>query len=398
MYRMSVDSTLYTLTVSNDLTGSKILDIYEVDQPLKDSYLTEMSKRGSEIVNLDVDSSQEAANKLRARLDAPKGAAGGVSAAISNVRDPVLPGLVASSSGEKVAAESEFSDLPILLPAPPSGLPSAPPSGLPASREKALEALLVESGDLSAPSGLPVPPAEELAPEPVTEADALFAGPAPAEQGPKSQEQLDKERKTQASLAALGRGALAAEAAAPTPPKVATPLPIVYSNPSVTDPALLTTLKVVLPVNVNPGDQVNNIGSNPKISVIVPAGAKGGDSVEVKVPTVDMANAGSPKAPEVIPAEQAAKSAAIKAKTGSLLREAVAQQTRKRQEQAAASVPAAPAAPAAAVAGIQGSTGPLATVASPKTLGVTKFGGKKRTRKCRKTKKHRARRVASRRR
>jgi hypothetical protein len=31
-------------------------------------------------------------------------------------------------------------------------------------------------------------------------------------------------------------------------------------------------------------------------------------------------------------------------------------------------------------------------------LGVPKFGGKKRTRKCRKTKKHRARRVASRRR
>lgn len=386
MYRMSVDSSLYTLTVSSDPTGSKILDIYEVDPPLKDNYLREMSKRGPEIVNLDVDSSQDAANKLRARLDIPKAAAGGVAAAISNVREPVLPAIVASSSGQNVADESEFSDLPSLIPAPPSGLPAPAPAG-----EKALEALLVESGDLSAPSGLPaVPVSEELAPEPVTAADALFARPAPVEPGPISQEQLDEQRKTQSQLAAIGRGALAAEAAAPTPPKVATPLPVVYSNPAVTDPALLTGLKVVLPANVNPGDKVDNIGGNPKISLIVPPGAKGGDSVEVKVPTTDMSNEGSPKAPEVIPADQAAKSAAIKARTGSLLREAVAQNTRKRQEQAA-SVPAAPL-------GLQGSTGPLATVASPKTFGVTKFGGKKRTRKCRKTKKHRARRVASRRR
>lgn len=393
MYRMSVDSTLYTLTVSNDATGSKILDIYEVDPPLKDNYLAEMSKRGPELVNLDVDSSQDAANKLRARLDIPKAAAGGVAAAISNVRDPVLPELVASSSGEKVAAESEFSDLPPLLPAPPSGLPPAPPAGAGAG-EKAVEALLVESGDLSAPSGLPVvpsviPAAEELAPEPVTAADALFAGPAPVEPGPISQEQVVEQRKAQAQLAAVGTAALAAEAAAPTPPKVPTPLPVVYSNPSVTDPALLTGLKVVLPANVNPGDKVDNIGGNPKITIIVPAGAKGGDSVEVKVPTDDMVNDGSSKEPVVIPAEQAAKSAAIKARTGSLLREAVAQNTRKRQEQVAAQ---------AAPAGLQGSTGPLATVASPKTLGVPKFGGKKRTRKCRKTKKHRARRVASRRR
>ena len=245
---------------------------------------------------------------------------------------------------------------------------------------------------MSAPSVIPAPEAPPA--EAGTAADALFAGPAPVEPGPKSQEQLDKERKAQAQLAAVGTAALAAEAAAPTPPtppKVSTPLPVVYSNPAITDPNLLTGLKVVLPANVNPGDKVDNIGGNPKISLIVPAGAKGGDSVEVKVPTADMSNEGSPKAPEVIPAEQAAKSAAIKAKTGSLLREAVAQNTRKRQEQVAASVPVAPA-------GLQGSTGPLATVASPKTLGVQKFGGKKRTRKCRKTKKHRARRVASRRR
>jgi hypothetical protein len=397
MYRMSVDSSLYTLTVSSDPTGSKILDIYEVEQPLKDNYLREMSMRGPEIVNLDVDSSQDGANKLRARLDVPKAAAGGVSAAISNVRDPVLPGLVPIVDSSSIA-ESEFSDLPALLPVPPSVLPAPAPAGAGAG-ENAVEALLVESGDLSAPSGLPaasglpVPPAASGLPaEPVTAADALFAGPAPVEPGPISQEQLVEQRKTQASLAAIGRGALAAEAAAPTPPKVATPLPVVYSNPAVTDPNLVTGLKVVLPANVNPGDKVDNIGGNPKISLIVPPGAKGGDSVEVKVPTTDMANEGSPKAPVVIPAEQAAKSAAIRAKTGSLLREAVAQNTRKRQEQVAASVPAA------AVAGLQGSTGPLATVASPKTFGVPKFGGKKRTRKCRKTKKHRARRVASRRR
>jgi len=387
MYRMSVDSTLYTLTVSNDQTGSKILDIYEVDPPLKDNYLREMSKRGPEIVNLDVDSSQDAANKLRARLDIPKAAAGGVAGAIDSVRNPIL-----SLSSQAPVEGSGLSDLP---PPPPTvtaseGAASLVPAPAPAG-EKAVEALLVESGDLSAPSGLPAVLAVPA--EPVTAADALFAGPAPVEPGPISQEQLDEQRKTQSQLAAIGRGALAAEAAAPTPPKAPTPLPVVYSNPAVTDPNLVTGLKVVLPANVNPGDKVDNIGGNPKISLIVPAGAKGGDSVEVKVPTADMSNEGSPKAPEVIPAEQAAKSAAIKARTGSLLREAVAQNTRKRQEQAA-SVPAAPA----AVAGLQGSTGPLATVASPKTLGVPKFGGKKRTRKCRKTKKHRARRVASRRR
>jgi hypothetical protein len=201
-----------------------------------------------------------------------------------------------------------------------------------------------------------------------------------------SKEKMAKRRKAQSQLVAVGNAALAAEAAAPTPPKVPTPLPVVYSNPAVTDPALVTRLKLVLPANVKPGDKVDNIGGNPKISFIVPPGAKGGDSVEVKVPNDDMVNDGSSKEPVVIPAEQAARSAAVKAKTGSLLREAVAQQTRKRQEQVAASV------------GLKGSTGPLATVGAPKTWGGPQSGGKKRTRKCRKTKKHRARRVASRRR
>jgi hypothetical protein len=396
---MSVDSSLYTLTVSSDPTGSKILDIYEVEQPLKDNYLAEMSKRGPEIVNLDVDSSQDGANKLRARLDVPKAAAGGVAAAISNVREPVLPGLPAAPA---VPADSG-----LLAPAA-SGLPPAPAGA--GAGEKGVEALLMESGDL----GVPAPPvfgpvaddpslsfiAPPAAPglfaapsaEAGTAADALFSGPAPVEPGPISQEQVVKRRKAQAQLAAVGTAALAAEAAAPTPPKVPTPLPVVYSNPAVTDPALVTRLKLVLPANVKPGDKVDNIGGNPKISFIVPPGAKGGDSVEVKVPNDDMVNDGSSKEPVVIPAEQAARSAAVKAKTGSLLREAVAQQTRKRQEQVAASVP--PAAPV----GLQGSTGPLATVGAPKTWGGPQSGGKKRTRKCRKTKKHRARRVASRRR
>jgi hypothetical protein len=427
---MSVDSSLYTLTVSSDATGSKILDIYEVDPPLKDNYLLEMSRRGPELVNLDVDSSQDAANKLRARLDVPKGVAGGVSAAISNVREPVLPGIVASSSGQNVADESEFSDLPSLIPAPARPSASAPaPAPAPApAGEKGLESLLMGDGllgDSSFPAPAPVksssllPPAAAPAPassllvppaEAGTAADALFAGPAPVEPGPISQEQLDKQRKTQSMLAARGRGALAAQRAAALtsaqpPIKPPRPLPkiTVYSNPAVTDPALLAGLKFVLPANVNPGDKVDNIGGNPKISLIVPAGAKGGDSVLLYVPTDDMSNEGSMKTMEVIPAEQAARSAAVRAKTGSILREAVAQHTRKRKEQMAASVPAAAAAAAAAaapaaVAGLQGSTGPLATVASPKTFGVPKFGGKKRTRKCRKTKKHRVRRVASRRR
>ena len=239
------------------------------------------------------------------------------------------------------------------------------------------------------------PPPPPLFATAVNDATDVFSQPAP---------EADKAEivKQTAANEEQERTPLMEQAAAPTPPKA---LPVVYSNPAITDPNLVTGFTFKLPANVKTGDQVKNISSNPKINIIVPPGVNGGDSVEVRVPKDDMVNEGSPKNVEVVDASiasateaAAAKSTAAKSRLSGILKEGVANQTRLRQFDKYTNELIAKK-KAAETAGLQNAAVPVTVNTQPPSLGIKPLaGGKRRTRKCRRTKKRRVRRVMTKRR
>ena len=427
-------SNLYTLTLETGNNGSRIWDIYQVDEPLKTPYLTEVgNRRIPELpVDLDTDTPEAGANKLKGYLNIVNTGPGGMG--MSGVRSNVLNQRIIksaprfaedlTSSGSMTVKEMNsapegqnqiFSglnprepeeDLPPLIPLKKqertvpdgdngTGLPPMPP----AVTAMGVDETLPIPGVPADSQGDTPPPPPLFATTAVNDATDVFSQPAPLE--PSEAEKAEIVKQTAANEA-QERAALMAQAAAPTPPKA---LPVVYSNPAITDPNLVTGFTFKLPANVKTGNQVKNIGSNPKINIIVPPGVNGGDSVEVRVPKDDMVNEGSPKNIEVVDASiasateaAAAKSAAVKSRLSGILKEGVANQTRLRQFDKYTNELIAKK-KAAETAGLQNAAVPVTVNAQPPSLGIKPLvGGKRRTRKCRRTKKRRVRRVMTKRR
>jgi hypothetical protein len=422
-------SNLYTLTLETGDNGSRIWDIYQVDEPLKTPYLTEVGNRRIPELPVDLvnDTPEAGANKLKGYLNKVNAGPGGMG--MSGVRSNVLNQRIIksapadlTSSGSMTVKEMNsapegqnqiFSglnprepeeDLPPLIPLKKqartvpdgdngTGLPPMPPA--PVVTAMGVDETLPIPGVPADLQGDTPPPPPPLFATTVNDATDVFSQPAP------EAEKAEIINQTAANEA-QERAAIMAQAAAPTPPKA---LSVVYSNPSITDPNLVTGFTFKLPANVKPGDQVKNIGSNPKINIFVPQGVNGGDSVEVRVPKDDMVNEGSPKNIEVVDAgvasateAAAAKSAAVKSRLSGILKEGVANQTRLRQFDKYTNELIAKK-KAAETAGLQKAAVPVTVNAQPPSLGIKPLvGGKRRTRKCRRTKKRKVRRVMTKRR
>lgn len=388
-------SNLYTLTLETGNNGSRIWDIYQVDEPLKTPYLTEVgNRRIPELpVDLDTDTPEAGANKLKGYLNIVNTGPGGmgmsgVRSNVLNPREPEedLPPLIPLKKQERTVPDGDNG----------TGLPPMPPAVTAMGVD---ETLPIPGVPADSQGDTPPPPPPLFATTAVNDATDVFSQPAPLE--PSVAEKAEIVKQTAANEA-QERAALMAQAAAPTPPKA---LPVVYSNPAITDPNLVTGFTFKLPANVKTGNQVKNIGSNPKINIIVPPGVNGGDSVEVRVPKDDMVNEGSPKNIEVVDASiasateaAAAKSAAVKSRLSGILKEGVANQTRLRQFDKYTNELIAKK-KAAETAGLQNAAVPVTVNAQPPSLGIKPLvGGKRRTRKCRRTKKRRVRRVMTKRR
>jgi len=411
-------SNLYTLTLETGDNGSRIWDIYQVDEPLKTPYLTEVGNRRIPELPVDLvnDTPEAGANKLKGYLNIVNAGPGGMG--MSGVRSNVLNQRIIksapadlTSSGSMTVKEMNsvpegknqiFSGLnprepeeylPPLIPLNKQartvpdgdngrGLPPMPPTQ--AVTAMGVDETLPIPGVPADLQGDTPPPPPPLFATTVNDATDVFSQPAPAPEA----EKAEIINQTAANDA--------------TPPKA---LPVVYSNPAITDPNLVNGFTFKLPANVKTGDQVKNIGSNPKINIIVPPGVNGGDSVEVRVPKDDMVNEGSPKNIEVVDAgiasateAAAAKSAAVKSRLSGILKESVANQTRLRQFDRYTNELIAKR-KAAETAGLQNAAVPVTVNAQPPSLGIKPLvGGKRRTRKCRRTKKRKVRRVMTKRR